>query len=43
MNNKEKILQATIQAFNQKGLKFTMDDIASIQFLKIRTLCLWRW
>ena len=30
MNNKEKILQATIQAFNQKGLKFTMDDIASI-------------
>ena len=26
MDNKEKILQATIQAFNQKGLKFTIED-----------------
>ena len=29
MNNKEKILEATIKVFNRKGLKFTMDDIAS--------------
>ena len=29
MDNKEKILEATIKVFNRKGLKFTMDDIAS--------------
>lgn len=28
-NNREKILEATIKVFNQKGLKFTMDDIAA--------------
>ena len=28
MELKEKILEATIQVFNKKGLKFTMDDIA---------------
>lgn len=28
MDSKETILEGTIQAFNQKGLKFTMDDIA---------------
>lgn len=38
MNNKEKILQATIQAFNQKGLKFTMDDIASILAMSKKTI-----
>ena len=47
MNNKEKILQATIQAFNQKGLKFmpvslpvksSMDDIASILAMSKKTI-----
>lgn len=28
-NNREKILEATIKVFNQKGLKFAMDDIAA--------------
>ncbi len=27
--NREKILEATLKVFNRKGLKFTMDDIAS--------------
>ena len=27
--NNDKILEATIKVFNQKGLKFTMDDIAA--------------
>ena len=26
----QKILEGTIEAFNQKGLKFTMDDLAGI-------------
>lgn len=38
MNNKEKILQATIQAFNQKYFKFTMDDIASILAMSKKTI-----
>ena len=38
MDNKEKILQATIQVFNQKGLKFTMDDIASILAMSKNTI-----
>lgn len=38
MDNKENILQATIQAFNQKGLKFTMDDIASILAMSKKTI-----
>ena len=29
MELKEKILEGTIKVFNQKGLKFTMDDLAS--------------
>lgn len=28
MELRETILEGTIQAFNKKGLKFTMDDIA---------------
>ena len=28
-SNKERILIATIKLFNEKGLKFTMDDIAA--------------
>ena len=27
--NKERIIRATMKLFNEKGLKFTMDDIAS--------------
>ena len=27
---KERILKGTIQAFNEKGLKFTMDDLAGL-------------
>ena len=38
MDNKEKILLATIKAFNQKGLKFTMDDIASILAMSKKTI-----
>ena len=38
MNNKEKILQATIQAFNQKGLKFTMYYISSILSMSNKTI-----
>lgn len=29
MNQKEQILEATIGVFNKKGMKFTMDDLAS--------------
>ena len=29
-NLKDDILEATIQAFQKKGLKFTMDDLASL-------------
>lgn len=35
---KETILQGTIQVFNQKGLKFTMDDIASTLGMSKKTL-----
>ena len=28
MNNKEKVMEATISEFNEKGIKFTMDDLA---------------
>lgn len=34
----ERILQGTIQAFRQKGLKFTMDDIARIQEISKKTI-----
>ena len=38
MEIRETILQGTIQAFNQKGLKFTMDDIASILGMSKKTI-----
>lgn len=38
MELKEKILEATIKAFNQKGLKFTMDDIATELSMSKKTL-----
>ena len=38
MNNKEKILEATIKLFNRKGLKFTMDDIASELSMSKKTI-----
>ena len=31
MQQKEVILEGTIKAFNEKGLKFTMDDVANEQ------------
>lgn len=34
----ERILQGTIQAFRQKGMKFTMDDIARIQEISKKTI-----
>ncbi len=30
MELRESILEGTLKAFNQKGLKFTMDDLAGI-------------
>ena len=38
MELRETILQGTLQAFNQKGLKFTMDDIASILGMSKKTI-----
>ena len=38
MNNKEKILEATIKVFNRKCLKFTMDDIASELSMSKKTI-----
>ena len=35
---KEKILEATIKVFNQKGLKFTMDDIAKELSMSKKTI-----
>ena len=35
---KENIMQGTLQAFNQKGLKFTMDDIAKILGISKKTI-----
>ena len=35
---KERILKGTIQAFNEKGLKFTMDDLARILGLSKKTI-----
>lgn len=37
-DNKEKILEATIKVFNEKGLKFTMDDIASELSMSKKTI-----
>lgn len=38
MELRENILQGTIKAFNQKGLKFTMDDIAGILSISKKTI-----
>ena len=38
MNNREKILEATIRVFNRKGLKLTMDDIASELSMSKKTI-----
>lgn len=38
MDHKEEILKATIQVFNEKGLKFTMDDIAELLRISKKTL-----
>lgn len=49
---KERILKGTIQAFNEKGLKFTMDDLARILGMskrpymwnsQIKILCFLLW
>lgn len=37
-NLKEEILKATLQIFNEKGLKFTMDDIAELLKISKKTL-----
>lgn len=37
-DNKSKILEATLRVFNQKGLKFTMDDIASELSMSKKTI-----
>ena len=38
MNLKETILEGTLQIFNQKGLKFTMDDIAVLLKISKKTI-----
>lgn len=38
MELRETILEGTIKAFNKKGLKFTMDDIASILGISKKTI-----
>lgn len=38
MDLKEEILKGTLQVFNDKGLKFTMDDIAERQKISKKTL-----
>ena len=38
MSHKEEILKATLQVFNDKGLKFTMDDIAERMKISKKTL-----
>lgn len=38
MELRETILHGTIKAFNEKGLKFTMDDIASILSISKKTI-----
>ena len=38
MELRENILKGTIKAFNKKGLKFTMDDIASILRISKKTI-----
>ena len=38
MQQKEVILEGTIKAFNEKGLKFTMDDVAKVIELCKKTI-----
>lgn len=38
MDLREEILKGTLQAFNQKGLKFTMDDIAELLKMSKKTI-----
>ena len=38
MELKAQILEGTLQAFNQKGLKFTMDDLAAILGMSKKTI-----
>lgn len=38
MELREAILEGTIQAFNEKGLKFTMDDIAALLKISKKTI-----
>ncbi len=38
MELRESILEGTIQAFNKKGLKFTMDDIAALLGISKKTI-----
>ena len=38
MELREKILEGTIQAFNKKGLKFTMDDVAKTLGMSKKTI-----
>ena len=40
MQQKEVILEGTIKAFNEKGLKFTMDDVAKILGMSKKTIYL---
>lgn len=38
MELKEKVLQSTVKAFHEKGLKFTMDDIARLAEISKKTI-----
>ncbi len=38
MELRESILEGTLKAFNQKGLKFTMDDLAGILGMSKKTI-----
>lgn len=38
MEQKKTILEATIQIFNEKGLKFTMDDVAALLGMSKKTI-----
>ena len=38
MELREMILEGTIKAFNEKGLKFTMDDVAKILGISKKTI-----
>lgn len=38
MRQKEMILEGTVKAFNEKGLKFTMDDVAKILGMSKKTI-----